>query len=51
MQSVCDSFSRLLTGGACEQVIADLYERYVELIGTVKDDGEAMTDGYVDNQS
>lgn len=28
------------------QVIADLYERYIELIGTVKEDGETTSDGY-----
>ena len=30
------------------QVIADLYERYVELIGTtINDEGDTMSDGYV----
>lgn len=30
------------------QVIADLYERYVELIGTpVGEEGDTMPDGYV----
>ena len=30
------------------QVIADLYERYVELIGTpVNEEGDTMPDGYV----
>lgn len=29
------------------QVIADLYEKYVELIGQPQEDGETMSDGYV----
>ena len=29
------------------QVIADLYEKYVELIGTTNEAGETMKDGYV----
>lgn len=31
----------------CEQVIADLYEKYIELIGTVNENGETVGDGYV----
>ena len=30
-----------------DQVIADLYEKYVELIGEPNEDGETMSDGYV----
>jgi DNA-directed RNA polymerase I, II, and III subunit RPABC5 len=30
---------------SCGKVIADLYERYVELIGTVKEDGDTTSDG------
>ncbi|KAK5129876.1 hypothetical protein LTR08_002753 [Meristemomyces frigidus] len=31
---------------SCGKVIADLYERYVELIGTVDESGDTMNDGY-----
>ncbi|KAF1825999.1 uncharacterized protein K489DRAFT_386498 [Dissoconium aciculare CBS 342.82] len=30
---------------SCGKVIADLYEKYIELIGTVREDGETMSDG------
>ncbi|KAK3679128.1 DNA-directed RNA polymerase II subunit L [Recurvomyces mirabilis] len=30
---------------SCGKVIADLYERYVQLISTPQDDGEVMSDG------
>ncbi|KXT03069.1 hypothetical protein AC579_2657, partial [Pseudocercospora musae] len=30
---------------SCGKVIADLYERYVELIGTVQENGDTISDG------
>ncbi|CAK1359755.1 unnamed protein product [Cercospora beticola] len=30
---------------SCGKVIADLYERYVELIGTVQENGDTVSDG------
>jgi DNA-directed RNA polymerases I, II, and III subunit RPABC5 len=32
---------------SCGKVIADLYEKYVEIISTVDEEGNATSDGYV----